>query len=194
MDFTSKGSPDFKAIFESLPECFLILLPDAPRFTIVAVSDAYLEATNTVREEIIGRGGFEVFPDNPNDPSATGVENLRASHNRVIKTKKIDFLPVQKYDIPIPNSKDFEERYWSPDNSPVLDAQGNVAYIIHHVTDVTESEKLIQLYGGEDDFKGGMSGDLLQAERLNRLMVGRELKMTELKGEVARLKKKIGEA
>ena len=33
----------------------------------------------TRREEVIGRPLFEVFPDNPEDPGATGVRNLRAS-------------------------------------------------------------------------------------------------------------------
>ena len=46
------------------------------------MSDAYLQATMTKREEILGRGIFEVFPDNPDDPAATGVNNLGASLER----------------------------------------------------------------------------------------------------------------
>jgi len=42
----------------------------SPSLQIVAVSNTYLKATMTRREEIIGRGLFEVFPDNPDDPSA----------------------------------------------------------------------------------------------------------------------------
>jgi hypothetical protein len=34
--------------------------------------------------EILGRNIFDVFPDNPDDPSATGVANLRASLGRVL--------------------------------------------------------------------------------------------------------------
>jgi PAS domain-containing protein len=60
---------------------YLVLTPD---LTIVAVSDAYAAATMTRRDEILGRGLFEVFPDNPDDPAATGVRNLRASLERVI--------------------------------------------------------------------------------------------------------------
>jgi len=40
------------------------------------------------------------------------------------------------------------ERYWSPVNSPVLDAGGNVQFIIHRVEDVTE---LVRLKRREDD-------------------------------------------
>ncbi len=72
---------DFKLLFESAPGLFLVLRPD-PDFTILGASDAYLRATLTEREKIVGRGLFEVFPDNPDDPDATGTSNLRASLDR----------------------------------------------------------------------------------------------------------------
>src|SRR4051812_32857058 len=73
------GAPDFRALFEATPGSFLVVAPDPPKFTIVAASDAYLNATMTRREDILGRGVFEVFPDNPRDPEATGSRNLRSS-------------------------------------------------------------------------------------------------------------------
>ena len=73
----------------------------------------------TKREEILGRGIFEVFPDNPNDLAADGVSNLRASLNFVIKNKIPHTMAVQKYDIRNPEGE-FEIRYWSPLNTPVL--------------------------------------------------------------------------
>ena len=66
-------SLDLQRLFEAAPGCFLVLAPDRPRFTILAVTDAYLRATMTVREAILGRGLFEVFPDNPDDPAASGT-------------------------------------------------------------------------------------------------------------------------
>ncbi len=51
----------------------------APDLTIVAASDAYLRATMTERENILGRHLFDVFPENPADSSATGFRNLSAS-------------------------------------------------------------------------------------------------------------------
>jgi hypothetical protein len=39
---------------------------------IVAVSDADVRASMARREDILGCGLFEVFPDNPDDPAATG--------------------------------------------------------------------------------------------------------------------------
>jgi signal transduction histidine kinase/CheY-like chemotaxis protein len=132
---------DFRALFEAAPGLFLVLDPE---LRIVAVSDAYLAATMIRRDDVLGRGIFEVFPDNPNDPGATGVGNLRASLERVRKTAKPDTMAVQKYDIRRPESEGggFELRYWSPVNSPVLDDLRRVRYIIHRVEDVTEFVRL----------------------------------------------------
>ena len=91
------------------------------------------------RDDVIGRGIFDVFPDNPDDPAATGVGNLRASLEHVRKTARPDTMAVQKYDICRPESEGggFEVRYWSPVNSPVLDDLRRVRYIIHRVEDVS---------------------------------------------------------
>ena len=127
--------PDIRAIFESSPSLHLILAPD---LTIVAVTDAYAAATMTKRGQIVGKGLFEVFPDNPDDPQATGESNLRSSLETVLKTKQPHRMAVQKYDIRRPDGT-FEVRHWSPYNSPVLDKKGEVAYIVHQVEDVTGS-------------------------------------------------------
>ena len=135
--------PDFRVLFESAPGLYLVLTPD---LHIVAASDAYLNSTMTKRENILGRGLFEVFPDNPGDPKAEGVRNLRASLDRVLRNRAADTMPVQKYDIRRPETEGggFEERYWSPVNSPVVGEDQQVVYIIHRVEDVTEFVQLQQ--------------------------------------------------
>jgi PAS domain S-box-containing protein len=139
-------SIDLQQLFEKGPGCFLVLAPDAPRFTILAVTDAYLRATKTQRSEILGRALFEVFPDNPDDPAATGTRNLAASLDRAIDMRVPDTMAVQKYDIPRPDAEGggFEERYWSPVNTPILDERQEVACLIHRVEDVTEFVRLRQ--------------------------------------------------
>jgi PAS domain S-box-containing protein len=133
---TSMPAQNFKSLFEKAPGLYLVLLPD---FTIVAVSDTYLSATMTEREAILGRGLFEVFPDNPADNEADGVLNLRASLHYVIEHKKPHTMAVQKYDIRRPDGV-FEVRYWSPLNTPVLNEQNELVYIIHNVTDITSRQ------------------------------------------------------
>ena len=76
---------DFSKVFESSPNLYLLL---SPSLQIIGLSDAYANATLTNRAEIIGRGLFEVFPDNPDDPSADGVSNLSASLSYVLASKK----------------------------------------------------------------------------------------------------------
>ena len=129
---------DFRTIFESVPGLYLVLLPD---LTIHAVSDAYTKATLTKRREIIGKQLFDVFPDNPDDATADGVSNLRASLKYVLKHKVTHTMAVQKYDIRRPDGT-FEERYWSPVNKPVLNVTDEVIYIIHRVEDVTDLVRL----------------------------------------------------
>ena len=138
-----RTTPDFRALFESAPGLYLALTPD---LTIAAVSEAYLRATMTRREEILGRRLFDIFPDNPDDPSATGVLNLKASLGRVLQNLAPDTMAVQKYDIRRPESEGggFEERYWSPLNSPVLGPDRAITYIIHRVEDVTDFVRLKQ--------------------------------------------------
>jgi PAS domain S-box-containing protein len=123
-----------QSLFESLPGLFLVLTPG---LEIVSASDAYLKATMTRREDLIGRGVFEIFPDNPGDPAATGSSNLRASFDRVRRTVESDTMAIQRYDI---RRRDgvFEERYWSPINSPVVGADRRIEYIIHRAEDVTD--------------------------------------------------------
>jgi PAS domain S-box-containing protein len=150
----------FRALFESVPGSYLVLKPD---LTIVAVSDAYLKATMTKREEITGRGLFEVFPDNPQDQDATGVSNLRASLNRVRENKTPDTMAIQKYDVRRPDGT-FEERYWSPVNSPIIGADGEVEYLVHRVEDVTDFVKQKQHPETSTSNERGMRARMEQME------------------------------
>jgi signal transduction histidine kinase len=134
-------TPDFQRLFEAAPGLYLVLTPD---LRIAGASDAYLHATMQHREAVLWRDLFEVFPDNPDDPSADGVYNLRASLDRVREHLVPDAMGVQKYDIRKPASAGggFEERFWSPVNTPVLNDHGELDYIIHRVEDVTAFVKL----------------------------------------------------
>lgn len=124
---------ELESLFESLPGSYLVLTPE---LRIVAASDAYLRATMTTRERILGRGLFEVFPDNPAEPGAKGVARLQASLERVMANGEPDTMAIQRYDVRRPDGV-FEERYWSPVNSPVYGA-GRIKYLVHRVEEVTE--------------------------------------------------------
>ncbi len=132
------SGPDFERIFAAAPGCYLLLSPD---LRIIGASDAYLRATLTERSVIMGRQLFDVFPDNPDDPNADGVTNLRSSLARVVAERRADRMPIQKYDIRTSSEEGapFEVRYWSPLNQPVFDDAGALLYILHNAEDVTAS-------------------------------------------------------
>ncbi|WP_170830975.1 PAS domain-containing sensor histidine kinase [Natronobacterium texcoconense] len=133
---TETTEATFRRLFENVPGNYLIVQPED--YEIVAVSDAYLDATMTDRADILGKTLFEIFPNNPDDP-ADGVENLRESLERVAEAGETDTMPVTHYPIPDRDSggDEFEERWWSPVNSPVFDTAGDLDYIVHSVEDVT---------------------------------------------------------
>jgi PAS domain-containing protein len=113
-------SIDYQALFAATPSPYLVLGPD---LVIVDVNDAYLRATGRSRLDLVGQYLFDAFPDNPADATADGVRNLGASLHRALQSKRPDTMAVQKYDIPVPSRPGvFEERWWSPINTPVLGA------------------------------------------------------------------------
>lgn len=126
-------------VFEAAPHGYLIL---DPKFNIIDVNQQYLDLTGARREDLVGVAMFEAFPDNPDDPIADGVHNLRASLETARSTGYPHAMAVQKYDIPLRGpGGGFKERYWKPLNTPVL-RQGKVVALIHHVRDVTDETLL----------------------------------------------------
>lgn len=143
----------FRLLHRAHPSAYLVLSRD---FTVEEASENWLIATMKRRDEMIGRNLFEAMPDNPDDPAATGVRNLRASLQRVLKTREADRMPVQRYDVRRPDQS-FELRWWAPLNSPVLGPDGEVRHIIHQVEDVTaemlERQKTADAQAGEARFR-----------------------------------------
>jgi serine phosphatase RsbU (regulator of sigma subunit) len=125
---------DLRRVFDVLPTPILLLSPD---FVIVDMNAAYLASVGRHRDELIGRVVFDAFPDNPDDADADGVENLRASLERVVALREPDTMKLQRYDVDDSGMGRYEERHWSPINVPVLDRDGTVTLIVHRVVEVT---------------------------------------------------------
>ncbi|MET9885811.1 SpoIIE family protein phosphatase [Streptomyces sp. NPDC006430] len=168
---------DYKALFVATPSPYLVLGPD---LVIVDVNEAYLRATSRSREELVGQYLFDAFPDNPADPSADGVRNLDASLHRALRSKEPDAMAVQKYDIAVPGRPGvFEERWWSPINTPVLGPDGQVAWIIHRVEDVTE---FVLSHTGRPS--GGGGGALSGREAMEAELYARARELLRLNEEL----------
>ena len=134
---------NFKNVFKSMPGMHVLLLPDAPTYTIVSVTDDLLLITGRTREDIIGSGLFQSFPANPDDPKFDGEQNVSGSFKYVIQNKTQHTIPVQRYDIEN-ELGEFQESYWSATNKPIFDDNQDVLYILHTPVDITAEIKFKQ--------------------------------------------------
>ena len=131
------ATPTLLPVFNALPGANLLLAPD---LHIVAASDDYLAATLTQRTTIVGQFIFDAFPENSQTSEANGVANVRASLEQVLATKQPHTMAPQHYDVPDRTRPgQFVKRHWLPRHTPVLDAAGQVQFIIQSVQDVTAS-------------------------------------------------------
>ena len=159
----SEADINYQAVFQALPGMVALLTPE---LMYADANEDFVRNSGRTRQELIGRYLFEVFPDNPNDPAASGARNLEASLRRVLATGQRDTMALQRYDVQSTERPgQWEERYWSPINAPILDAQGQVVLLVHRVEEVTE---LIRARAGRE---AGRS-TVLEAELYTR---GREL-------------------
>lgn len=157
---------DYAAVFQALPGMVALLTPE---LVYADANEEFLKVTGRTREQMIGRRLFDVFPDNPNDPSATGMRNLAASLHRVLATGERDTMALQRYDVESGERPgEWEERYWSPVNAPVFGPDGRVALLVHRVEEVTE---LIRARGGHT----GSRARVLEAELYTRARELQEL-------------------
>src|ERR1700744_1939333 len=134
----------YKAIFYNSQSPMLIIDIDAPQYTMLDVNKAYLQATNTNRQDLVGKPVLSVFPPNPAGHASKNAERIISSFDQAIKNKVAHVLSNYRYDIPVPGTGESEEMYWTISNTPVLDEQGEVIYFIHSLINVTELNKITQ--------------------------------------------------
>jgi PAS domain S-box-containing protein len=138
---TKLSAEDYNSVFDKSPIARLLLAADGPLYTILDANIAYLNSTNSDRG-IIGNPIFGAFPANPTDEESKNVERTIFSFEEAIRTKEPHTMYNYRYDIPIRGTDQFEERYWTTTNTPVLDESGKVKFLIHTPINVTQVFKL----------------------------------------------------
>ncbi|MEH6437989.1 hybrid sensor histidine kinase/response regulator [Massilia sp. DD77] len=128
---------DYRALFRATPYPYLVMAPD---LTIVGASGAYLRSVQRTEEDIVGRYVFDAFPEDPANPDATDIAEVKASMLRALAKGEPDTTAFVRYavEVPTPNGPRFEERYWSTVHTPVLDDDGKPLLVIQNPVDVTE--------------------------------------------------------
>lgn len=167
-------APRLDELFRLSPNAYMVL---DRSFRYVAANESYLKATATRLEDLLGRQVFELFPNDPDDPNNESARMLRRSFERVLETGKQDVLALLPYRVPITREDgtvDVSMRYWSATHTPILDAQGKVAWIFQHTVDVSELQALREAHAAAEKEQRlpGSSGEALAAgvlQRANRL-------------------------
>lgn len=105
----------------------------------VTANETYLRLTATRLEDLKGRRVFDLFPNDPQDPNNQPVAMLRSSFERVLATGHPDVLAWLVYRVPeqVGDQVVTRERAWSATHVPLLDENGDVAYILQHTVDVS---------------------------------------------------------
>ncbi|GAB3796312.1 hypothetical protein GCM10028819_13680 [Spirosoma humi] len=130
-------------LINAIPGNHLMLLPDAPRFTIAAVSDDYLATLKLHREALLGCGVLEVFfSDGRNQPAA---QQLGQSLSQVLHTKQSQSIAELRYERYQAHANGLEGSLWRVVNKPVINAQGKLLYIINTVEDITTERQLVEV-------------------------------------------------
>ena len=128
---------EFQALFRVTPYPYLVMSPD---LTIVAASGAYLRSVRRTEEDIVGRYVFDAFPEDPDNPDATNIGEVKASLLRALAKGEPDTTAFVRYAVPVqtPDGVQFEERYWSTVHTPVLGEDGKPVLVFQNAMDVTE--------------------------------------------------------
>lgn len=154
----------FQEFFKSSPQS-LVLKVSSLNFKVLAVSSQYLLLTYKQRNELLGKNLFEVFPGSSADPSEQ--YSVFSSFMRVISLKTTDELPVFKYEIFVPQENCLKTEYWSNLNEPILNGQGEVAYIINTTANITDQVLSRQAQERTSRLEDGLTKEQLLNEELN---------------------------
>jgi PAS domain S-box-containing protein len=126
---------DYQRLFHSLPENFLLIAPN-PEATIVDNTDGHVAVSLKRREEVIGKPFFEAYPSTDEESAAI----IRDSHQHVRQHLEPHTMPLIRYDLqrPVEQGGGLEELYWEATHYPILNAQGELEFILQRTQDVTE--------------------------------------------------------
>jgi signal transduction histidine kinase len=155
----SSSNHNFRALFETTPGSYVVLTPD---FRIAAVNHDHLQSRMEQGEEILGRKIFELFSSDPEDIGSGAASSLAKSMEQVLRTRTPDAMKLLKHRIPQPESTGggFAERPAIVINSPVLGSNGEVAYIIQRIEDLSNFIRSEQVADEERGFAETVDGAL----------------------------------
>ncbi len=156
----------FDRLFQHSPNAYMVLDRD---LRYVEVNRAYELLTGYRREELLGRGVFEMFPGALNDDGTSQADVLRASLERTLSSGEREALALIPYAIEsrTPDGPVVDMRYWSATHTPLRDDEGRVVAVMQNTTDVTEVHRL------REEVRRARAATGLTAEQLSEGVLSR---------------------
>lgn len=93
----------------------------------------------------IGKDILEAFPTNPSQPYIKEKNEIKKSLDYVVQTKESHKIKNQPYYIPNEITGVHEERFFEIENTPILNDNNEIEYIIQTIIDLSESKYLSEL-------------------------------------------------
>ncbi len=122
---------DYQSLFRSLPDSYLLLAADG---TILDNTDEHVAVSLLPRAQAVGRDIFVAYPSAPESQ-----RQLRESHDYVRAHRQPHTMELLRYDLerPAEAGGGTKELYWEVTHYPVLDANGELQYILQRPQNVT---------------------------------------------------------
>jgi PAS domain-containing protein len=126
---------NYQEIFYQLPVNCLLL---DTKLRILDASEGFYTLSGS-SADIIGQYIFDPFPMNEYTKQSDPEHNHLRSLEIVLSTKQHDRMPIQRYDLKLPESHggNFISKWWQIDNYPIIDSDGEVVAIAKIFEDVT---------------------------------------------------------
>lgn len=173
-DELKKANDFMNVVIDAIPSPFYVI--DTNDYKVKLANAAFGS-----RDKWEGRTCYDVT--HHRDEPCTGEHTCPLME--VKRTKRAVVVEHIHYD------KDGRQRLYEVHGSPILDRNGNVTYMIEYNQDITERKKM------EDSLKRA-NEELLdktsRLERFQKVTLGREQRIMELKREVNELLERVGEA
>src|ERR1044072_7996371 len=127
----------YRSIFEHSPNAYLLLTPN---LKIINGNDRFVKVTRISREVFAGKYMFDAFPGNSEEEN-TGVQELMASFDRVLASKRTDMLKEKRYDVQNVRGV-WETRIWDGTSWPVLDNKASITALVLGVNEIVKKNEV----------------------------------------------------
>jgi PAS domain S-box-containing protein len=154
-------------IIDNVPN--MIFVKDAKELRFVLLNKVGEEIFGNKKENVLGKNDYDFFPKDQ-------AEFFIKKDREVLETKKLIDIPEELIQVPGGSQRILHTR-----KIPILDAAGNPRYLLGLSEDITNRKNT----------EKELSNKVEELEKMNKIMLDRELKMVELKKEIEDLKNKI---